>query len=285
MNKKIFDVKIFAIVSAVAIASFASIILLNDGEAESFTYDGIARAAIIDQLYEDIPNERFHTTATEYLEAAGYQVDIFTTKDITVDFYKQLPKMNYKYVVVRTHGAEDASSNDSVLFTGERYQEDKYIQEQLFGQVKRATPLLELAFESIDGDGSTDWIIVNDSYKYKKTPVKRTETTQNEFFAISPKLISEGMDKKFLGTIFVLGGCNTLSHPSIAESFIKRGASLVVGWDNTVGNYDNDRAMLMFLQSTLVDNLEVEESLEMIQETIIPEKMAWPANLIYYDSV
>ena len=108
---------------------------------------------------------------------------------------------------------------------------------------------------------------------------------QNEFFAISPKLISEGMDKKFLGTIFILGGCNTLSHPSIAESLIERGASLVVGWDNTVSSYDNDKAMLMFLRYTLADNFEVEESLEMIQETIIPEKMAWTANLIYYDSV
>ena len=167
-------------IAAIVLGIGFSVYFLQE-DAQLETYDGPPRAVIIDQLYDEMPNENFHLKATEYLETAGYTVDIITTKDITVDYYKNLPSMNYKYVVVRTHGAEN--TNDVVLFTGERYSEEKYIQEQLLGQVQKAAPLRDIAYK-IDGSESADWKIINKTTKVLTTSVKPTDQTKDEYFAI-----------------------------------------------------------------------------------------------------
>jgi len=218
-----------------------------------------------------------------YLETAGYEVDIFTTKDITVDFYKKLPQMNYQYIVIRTHGTEDKANNDVVLFTGEKYNEEQYISEQLFGQVKKATPLLEIAYSS-SGD-LTDWVIVNDTYKYQKTSISTQETAENEYFAISPQLVKDSMNGKFDDTTFVLGGCKTMTNPSFAASLINRGASTVVGWDDTVANIDNDRAILLFLKYHLIEQYDMATILDMIYTNVNPIYMPYPAHFIHYDKI
>jgi len=204
--------KIVPIIAVIAIGIGFSVYFF-EGEAQLETYDGPPRAVIIDQLYDDMPNEEFHIKATEYLETAGYVVDIVTTQDVTVDFYKNLPNMNYKYVVVRTHGAEN--TNNVVLFTGEKYSEEQYIQEQLFGQVTKAAPLLQTAFQVTDG--SSEWVIVNSTYRTLTTPANRVDTSENEFFAITPNLVSHAMNGKFDDTVFLLGGCNTMSNPPVKE--------------------------------------------------------------------
>ena len=131
-------------------------------------------------------------------------MDIFTTESVTVDFYKKLPTMNYQYVVVRTHGASEKSGDKSItLFTGERYTEEKYIQEQLFGHVKKATPLLERFYQSSSHEPS-DWVQVNDTYRYLRTPANTFDDTKDAYFAISPKFVKESMVGKFAGTIFLL---------------------------------------------------------------------------------
>src|SRR3990172_11409806 len=139
--------------------------------------------------------------------------------------------------MIRTHGAADENDNDSVtLFTGEKYQTDKYISEQLFGQVKKAAPLLEIAF--LVNSQESEWVIVNDTYRTLSVPSKEQVFSSDEYFAITPELfnIAEG---KFQGTIFVLGGCNTMSTTSMAESLIKRGASAVIGSDYTLSSTYN----------------------------------------------
>lgn len=247
-------------------------------EAQLQAYDGPPRAVIIDQLYDEMPNKDFHTKATEYLQNAGYSVDIVTTQDITVDYYKNLPKMNYEFVLVRTHGAENV--NDVVVFTGEKYTEEQYITEQLLGQVKKAAPLLERTFK-ISDDGSSDWVIVNETYRYKKTPANPINESENEYFAISADLVKHAMSGKFHDTVFVLGGCNTLSNPSLGQALLDRGASTVVGWDNTVGNADNDQALLRFLDNYLKQEKNLDESIEDVKRIHNPEWMVYPANFVY----
>jgi len=277
LNGLVKKAKMGTMIAAIVLGIGFSVYFLQE-DAQLETYDGPPKAVIIDQLYDEIPNEKFLLKATEYLEKAGYTVDIVTTKNVTVDFYKELPKMNYKYVVIRTHGAENI--DDVVLFTGERYSEEKYIQEQLFGQVKRATPILELLYK-VDYS-SPDWVIVNETTRYLKTSIKPVDETKNEYFAISPELVKQGMKGKFDNTIFLLGGCNTLSNPSLAKSLTDRGAALVLGWDDTVGNWDNDSAMLFYLEQTLIEKLEIDEVLETLGKKLNSKGMAYPANFEYY---
>ena len=97
-----------AILSVLAFTFFVSILILKSNvQAEDVVDNGIKKAVIIYQLHDDIPNETFVQLATNYLEGAGYKVDYYSTNDITVDFYKELPKLNYQYIVVRSHGVAD----------------------------------------------------------------------------------------------------------------------------------------------------------------------------------
>jgi len=225
--------------------------------------------------------ENFHLKATEYLEAAGYEVDIFTTKDVTFGFYKTLPEKNYKMIVVRTHGVTDPGNEKSLLFLGERYNEDQYITEQLWGNVEKATTLLELAFAQNDEE-SSQWVILNDTYRYKKTPAKVTATNSGEYFAIGPKFVNDVMSGEFSDTIFVLGGCSTVKNPSLAKSLINRGASFVVGWDDTTSSGDNDRYMLMYLKETLVNKMEEQKAVDYIMERYDRLDHKYYSNLKYY---
>ena len=104
----------------------------------------IEKAAIIDQLHDLIPNKRHQQKALEYLESAGYDVDVYTTEDITVDFYKKLPSMNYKFIYIRTHSLEVLElGNSTFLFTGEKYNINNHIMEQLSNQVHKALPITD----------------------------------------------------------------------------------------------------------------------------------------------
>lgn len=280
MRNSPFGVKLIVAIVSVAIAvSIIGIFLHDTAEANNVdSYDIVPKAAIIDQLYDDNPNELFHETASMFLENAGYQVEIFTTKDVTVDFYKKLPLQNYKFVIVRSHGAADANAQNSVtLFTGEKYTTDKYISEQLLGQIKKGAPLAEVNFLVNGSDLS--WDIVNNTYSTFTMPASAITTSDEEYFLITPAFVDTGMDGKFSQTTFVLGGCSTMHTDSMAQSLIKRGASSVVGWDDTVGAIDNDLAMLQLLERLLVKNIEMEDAIDSVMNYFPIEHMKYPARL------
>lgn len=274
---------VFGLVAIVAISITGVSALMLQIESIEPAYSGPPKAVIIDQLSDEFPNDFFHQEAIKYLVNAGYEVDTVYSKDVTVDFYKSLPQNNYKIVVVRTHGADSTQGDSVVLFTGEKYTEDKYIQEQLFGQVTKAAPVLEVAYKPAN-EKVTDWVIVNDTYSYLKSSVKKETTAENAFFAISPKLVSDSMKGKFHDTLFVLGGCNTLSNTSLANSLFQKGASAVVGWDNKVGSTDNDTAILYFLDLHLNKDMEIDESVNTIKNVFNQGLMPYPANFTHYQN-
>jgi len=94
MNRQMSSMVIIISVIIISIGVTASI-LYQDYNQGDILSQSIRKAAILDQLYDDFPNELFQNKATEYLVAAGYQVDLYTTDEITVDFYKKLPLMNF----------------------------------------------------------------------------------------------------------------------------------------------------------------------------------------------
>ena len=266
LNRNFFDLRVLAVISAVIITFSVSILLLQDTtEAENLAYDGLPRAVIIDQLYEDVPRDWFHQKASDIFEAAGYQVDIITTQNVTVDFYKKLPSMNYQFILIRSHGAEDKNDDSVTLFTGERYEEDRYIPEQLFGQVKKGAPLQQITFGA-DENNSSAWVKVNDTYSFLSTPVHVDMQTDDLYFLITPKLVNELMVGKFPDSILLIGGCSSLENTSMAKALIERGASSVVGWDDTIGDYENDIIMLQFLEETLINNKETKTAVDLVMQ-------------------
>lgn len=279
MNSKTIVLIAVSIASVVGISAF---FIFQEGEAQVLTYDGPPKALILDQLYSEIPNNDFHKTASEYFQAAGYSVDIVTTENVTVDFFKNLPSMNYKFVVIRTHGADNEDGNEVVLFTGEKYTEQKYIQEQLFGQVRKAVPLLLVDY-TVESNEESDWVILNDTYRYLSSSANAYTHADNEFFAISPKMV-ESMNGKFGDTIFLLGGCNTLSNPSMAKALVEKGASDVIGWSDAIGSGENDSALLVFLKEYLMDNRKIDKIIDSMPTHLDPDLMDYVAFLKHYSN-
>ena len=207
----------------------------------------IEKAAIIDQLHDLIPNKRHQQKALEYLESAGYDVDVYTTEDITVDFFKKLPSMNYKFIYIRTHSLEVAQLDDATfLFTGEKYDVNKYIFEQLNGQVRKAIPINdELPAE-----------MITNSTLYE----------ESMYFTIGSKLIDELMVGEFPETTIIIAGCESVRTLDLAKSLLNRGASAVVGWDRSINSMENDRVMTSLLREILINKTGIHEAIPLVME-------------------
>ncbi|GAI41148.1 unnamed protein product, partial [marine sediment metagenome] len=87
------------------------------------------KAAIVDQLYLLEPNPAFIDQAKAYLETSGFEVDIYQGEEVSVKFYRELPKYGYKLIIFRAHSGLMQRQEDSqvmvkeatYLFTGEAY--------------------------------------------------------------------------------------------------------------------------------------------------------------------
>jgi len=206
---------------------------------------GIKKAAIIDQLDAEFPNEQLHTHAKEILMNAGYdQVDLYTTEDITVDFYRELPSMDYEFIVARTHSlAIKEQGKQSVwMFTGEKYSKHKYIQEQIESSISRGVPFLTGPY------------------------MDRVEAAKQRHFIIGTDFVDKEMIGTFPGTTFILGGCDTMSYPFMAKSLVDRGASSIIGWYGLVSLYDNDRGIIKVLEEILVNGKNPDDAVDSVME-------------------
>ncbi len=203
----------------------------------------IKKAVIIDQLHQDFPNESFQQNATKILTDGGYEVDLFITADITVDFYKELPSMDYEFIVLRSHSlAIYGKKSSSWIFTGEKYEAGRYTQEQLSGMLSPGVPFRQ---------GQISQMTLGDA-------------KSERLFMIGSKMVDEMMQGQFLGSVIILGGCDTMTHNYFAESLVKRGASSVVGWDGLVELRDNDAVMLSLLDDIFNGNLEMDDAVEKV---------------------
>ena len=212
-------------------------------ETEDETTIKIKKAVIIDQLYQDFPNESFQQNATKLLTDGGYEVDLFTTADITIDFYKELPSMDYEFIVLRSHSlAIYDKKPSSWIFTGEKYDAGRYSHEQLSGMLSPGVPFRQGQISQMtQGDAKSE-----------------------RLFMIGSKMIDKMMVGQFPGTQIILGGCDTMSQVYLAEALVKRGASSVVGWNGLVELRDNDAVMLSLLDDIFNENLEMDDAVEKV---------------------
>lgn len=266
--KKSARVLLLAIIATSASTLF--VLFSSMSEAQYTRYDGVARAVIIDQLYDDIPNFYFQRIAERHLEEAGYQVDIYTTKNITVNFYKKLPSMGYKVILIRTHASvtsdNDQNPDSADLFTGEKYQPDKYTFEQIFGQVRNSAYLYLGYHVNVQNESVT---------------LEETSSISGTYFSVGSKFVDEQMIGKFPNSIILIGGCDSMKNTILADSLIKRGASVIIGWDHLVGSNHNDKVMLAVLKGLLVDKSKVKDIVESEMERFGPDP-DYSAELKYY---
>lgn len=213
------------------------------------------KAAIVDQLYLLEANPAFIDQAKAYLETSGFEVDIYQGEEVSVKFYRELPKYRYKLIIFRAHSGLMQRQEDSqvvvkeatYLFTGEAYKQTKYVREQLTDQMLPARMV-------------EDYPLV---------------------FAVNSKFLLTSMTGRFQDTAIIMMGCGTTYLNDMAAAFVLKGASTYIGWDSGVGIGYVDEATLFLIKNLCIENLTIEEA---VAETMTQEgpDPSTGASLKYY---
>jgi hypothetical protein len=196
-------------------------------------YQSTPKAAIIDQLYANFPNQALVGKITQYLVDYGFQVDNYHGDNVTVNFYRDLTKLDYKLIIIRSHSGrisytgEPEDNLSTYLFTAELYSKWKYTAEQITNQIMR---------------GSVDY-------------------GESIFFAIGPKFITASMAGKLDNTIVIVDGCSGLYQPDLAQAFIEKGASAYIAFSAAV-NLDHADEVTLSLIKNLCSGSTVAKAVE-----------------------
>ncbi len=201
-------------------------------------------AAIVDQVALTAPNPAFTEQALSHLTGAGYNVDVYEGADITVEFFRTLPQRGYNLVVFRTHSTNDfvdeVLPGDPVyLYTGEEHSRYTYTYLQLTRRIMAGRVLYE-----------------------EDAP---------QLFIVGPEFVRQSMKGQFDDTLLVIGGCDSLSTTELADAFLERGASGIVGWNGLVDLNHNDRALLHLLRMLTVEGLPAPQAVTQTIEVIGPD--------------
>jgi hypothetical protein len=247
-EKKLFSNKRLAILTVVLVAVIVSGFLLfrlfTQAPEVAFSF----KAAIIDQVGEDLPSSpssahKFNETVTNLLENAGFNVSYHKSESITVNFYKELAKDNYGIIILRAHSALREGETLVDFFTSEEYEED-----------------------------NTYTDVTKGNYSWQ--PGKF-------YFAITPKFI-ENLEGYFPKSIIIAMGCWSLkpNYEEMADAFIKKGARAYIGWTDSIGLSYSDNSTIKFLQD-LVNNKTISYAINHCNQIHDPE---FPGILSYYPS-
>jgi len=199
-----------------AIVLLVSVFLVSYYLLQKFnqTPEGL-KAAIVDQLSieQDFANTTFVDSVTSILTSAGYNVETFSGQEVDVRFYESLSSRGFGVVVLRAHSAVRQGSEYVDLFTSERYVEGKYA--ELGDQISKATFFF---------------------------------SPKTTYFAVGPTFVSQSMKGNFADTVIILMGCSSLNYTTMAETFVGKGASVVVGWTGLVLPSETDYHISLLLQ-------------------------------------
>jgi len=242
-------------VIAIICLSLIGLVLFIGCSQDSNSVELRLKAAIVDQLYLLEPNPAFIDQAKAYLEASGFEVDIYQGEEVSVKFYRELPKYRYKLIIFRAHSGLMQRQEDSqvvvkeatYLFSGEAYKQTKYVREQLTDQMLPARMV-------------EDYPLV---------------------FAVNSKFLLTSMSGRFQDTAIIMMGCGTTYLNDMAAAFVLKGASTYIGWDSGVGIGYVDEATLILIKNLCIENLTIGE---VVAETMTQEgpDPSTGANLKYY---
>lgn len=204
------------------------------------------RAVIIDQLSLTAPNPDFLKTSTRTLELAGYKVDYVAGRDVTVDYYRNLPSHHYDMILLRVHSGLTTITNADTgqvthtqsvsLFSGQDFDRNLYRDEQDRGYLGRSRYL-------------------QDSQEVLGV------------FGIEPGFVQYSMKGSLNGALVVLMGCNGVDAPTMAEAFLAKGARGVVGWNNFVSAGFTDKVTLDLLHGIYDERLPLPDAVKQTRDT------------------
>ena len=255
---------LIGLLAALAAGALAFVWLgLPVGSETSYAGPTPKTAVIIDQLQLTSPDPAFVDQATATLRTAGYTVDYVPGKDVTVDYYRELPSKGYGLVIVRAHSgfvlharADKEGPKEAFLFSSEPYSDDAYARDQ-------ARHRLSVAYYFNTGLEGID----------ENDPDALQEAFRNEprYFGIKPGFVASSAHGDFPGSTVVLMGCNGLTTDALAQAFISKGAREVIGWNDLVSAEHTDMATAKLLQHLFVDGIPTSEAIARTAAEVGPD--------------
>lgn len=249
--------RLFEYLFAMLMAAFMIFIIFSAIFPSSPTQKTQSNVAIIDQLSIRTPNQTFLDNVVETFSSVDLEVDIFSGEEVTVEFYKSLPSLGYGIIVFRVHSAYPLENPELIpiedprwpvyLFTGESYDEGKYVIEQL-----------------------TD----------KVSPAKVTENSPS-YFAVGPDFVRDSMDGRFPNTLIILSTCGGLYSFDLAEAFIEKGAVGIISWSDLVDPGHTDSTIDFLIRSIFLEKLDIESAVKKTMEEVGPDPY-YESFLLYY---
>ncbi len=186
-----------------------------------------AKAAIVDHLSLSFPNQAFVEQCTAMLKAAGYAVEYYPGKEVTVELYRNLPTFGYDLILLRAHSAYIDEYQTLAIFSAEPYTKNRYLYDQLRNRVAR---------------GQVD------------NPPKGDPGC----LAITDKFVRFSMKGTFDDAVVVMMGCAGIRGG--AKAFLEKGARAYIGWDGRVSAHHTDRATIRLLERLLVDKQTIRDA-------------------------
>ena len=170
-------------------------------------------------------------SSSELLQKTGYQVNVVSGDDVTIDYLMNIPRDSDLYIF-RVHST--CIDNRTWVFSGERYKANSYPILQIAGLIHKAKPSQESGY----------------------------------LFAVSPEFIQEYNKGGFKDGVVLMMGCEGLCVNDLANAFCEEGASIYVSWDGNVCLSHTDRAFLSIIESICERKSTILEALEYTQNQI-----------------
>jgi len=186
------------------------------------------KAAIVDHLSLSHPNQAFVKECSDILKQAGYAVDYYKGEEVTVEFYRNLPALEYDLIVFRVHSAYIHKYLSLSMFTSEPYSKERYVQEQVRNRVVRG-------FIEPYHQGDPDYL------------------------AITDKFVRYSMQGSFKDNIIIMMGCTGIKK-AMASAFLEKGARAYIGWNGLITAGHTDAATTRLLRNLLLEEKTIAQS-------------------------
>jgi hypothetical protein len=204
-------------------------------QPEPQTNVNVLKAAILDGLYEEEPNATLIEDMTNCISSAGYHVDVFRGKNVTIDLLRNVG--GYKILILRLHSAMH-TDGFLYLFSGEKYTESKYVNERLTGAVRKA-------------------------YTFNDT--------ETPYFALNAVFLSNNIADGLRGTTIILTGCNGTATPYVVQRIFERGVKAYISWNGYVDLSHSDEATLRLVKALYSERLGLKEAVSEVMNEVGPD--------------
>jgi hypothetical protein len=225
------------IIVAVSIGIISCMQLFKSNNAK----DQIPRkAAVIDNLAITNPNSTFFEEVKRVLLDANFSnedIDYYGYEKVTVNFYRELPKLGYGLIILRVHSGM-VNDVDVCFYTSERITEDALAH------------------------------YLNQGYEIVNSTLPQTG---ENYFGISSEFAKSNMEGRFENTVIIAMGCNSYKTESMAKALVNdRGAKLYIGWNSAVFPLHTDVQTIRLLE-LLFKNKTVADAVDAIERDPISQ--------------